>query len=342
VIPKQDRQGVRQAKEIEQKYDLNQDFSAIEKMASNAQRSAEYANIKAQDATASVEAMSGQLVSLDGRVSTLESGTYSRKNLLHNWFFGCVVNQRGKTEYTENGAFTIDRWKSFFCNVIVNDGYITLSKQVEDYSGAVVQPFENLAYLANKTVTFSIMDNHNNVFSATMTVNSEGETVCLFDKYMCAVNLATNSISVGLGFGDGANSADIFAAKLEIGIGQTLAHLDNGVWVLNEIPDFAEQLAICQRYYFKGAARYAFAGAADGGFYYVPMFNFPVTMRTAPACAWYSLANTGGTLSQFDGTDAVIIYQPYESNANSPGVLRLSGNGQQVYYCTVIADAELK
>ena len=38
------------------------------------------------------------------------------------------------------------------------------------------------------------------------------------------------------------------AAKLELGSTQTLAHKENGVWVLNEIPDFGEQLRRCQRY----------------------------------------------------------------------------------------------
>ena len=39
------------------------------------------------------------------------------------------------------------------------------------------------------------------------------------------------------------------AAKLELGTQQTLAHQENGVWVLNEIPDYGEQLARCQRYF---------------------------------------------------------------------------------------------
>lgn len=40
----------------------------------------------------------------------------------------------------------------------------------------------------------------------------------------------------------------LLAAKLELGDTQTLAHKENGVWVLNEIPDFGEQLRRCQRY----------------------------------------------------------------------------------------------
>lgn len=41
------------------------------------------------------------------------------------------------------------------------------------------------------------------------------------------------------------------AAKLELGAQQTLAHQDSsGAWVLNEIPDYAEQLRRCQRYLY--------------------------------------------------------------------------------------------
>ena len=42
----------------------------------------------------------------------------------------------------------------------------------------------------------------------------------------------------------------IKAVKLELGSRQTLAHQDaDGNWVLNEIPDYGEQLARCQRYF---------------------------------------------------------------------------------------------
>ena len=37
--------------------------------------------------------------------------------------------------------------------------------------------------------------------------------------------------------------------KLELGSTQTLAHKENGVWVLNEIPDYQTELLKCQRYY---------------------------------------------------------------------------------------------
>ena len=41
----------------------------------------------------------------------------------------------------------------------------------------------------------------------------------------------------------------VYGAKLELGSDQTIAHQENGEWVLNEIPDYGEQLARCQRYF---------------------------------------------------------------------------------------------
>lgn len=38
-------------------------------------------------------------------------------------------------------------------------------------------------------------------------------------------------------------------AKLEVGTQQTLAHQEGDKWVLNEVPNYGEQLARCQRYY---------------------------------------------------------------------------------------------
>ena len=61
MIPKQDRQGVRQAKDIEQKYDLNKDFSAIEKLAANANKTAQSAQSAANNAATLAEEVNTSL-----------------------------------------------------------------------------------------------------------------------------------------------------------------------------------------------------------------------------------------------------------------------------------------
>ena len=181
---------------------------------------------------------------------------YSNPNLLDNWYFGNPVNQRGKTEYTAAG-YTIDRWKalSSSMSVSVTDEGIVL----KDTNGGGVpyiifdqkSELQQSAALVGKQVTFSVLvksitgalclqngSNKLDIKAAglhTFTVNSYvGNSEYLIRIY----NLSANTEAV------------IIAAKVELGSQQTLAHQDaDGNWVLNEIPDYGEQLARCQRYF---------------------------------------------------------------------------------------------
>lgn len=79
----------------------------------------------------------------------------------------------------------------------------------------------------------------------------------------------------------------ILAAKLELGSQQTLAHQDaDGNWVLNEIPDYGEQLARCQRYALDitPSVTYNDSYIGECGKNYASFcIPIPVTMRTVPA-----------------------------------------------------------
>lgn len=71
---KQDRQGVRKASDLERKYDLgHEDYTKIENMANNAQRSAEQANTKAGDAQSTASATKNSVDALAVRVEHLEN-----------------------------------------------------------------------------------------------------------------------------------------------------------------------------------------------------------------------------------------------------------------------------
>ena len=74
-----------------------------------------------------------------------------------------------------------------------------------------------------------------------------------------------------------SEAVGLVAIKLETGPQQTMAHQENGVWVLNEIPDYGEQLRRCQRYYCEG---YAIAVQSRDVNWTVPC---PISMRAAPA-----------------------------------------------------------
>lgn len=93
----------------------------------------------------------------------------------------------------------------------------------------------------------------------------------------------------------------IRAIKLELGSQQTLAHQENGVWVLNELPDYGEQLRRCQRYYFKTAsAQYsAYLMRKVDNDYLMDSCIFPVEMRTTPSVQLlsYRIPTTGAVIT---------------------------------------------
>ena len=88
---------------------------------------------------------------------------------------------------------------------------------------------------------------------------------------------------IGIQFKKGTSTL-IKAAKLELGSTQTLAHKENGVWVLNEIPDFGEQLRRCRDYCRKikyaTYTGYAMGVAMSANFVRIPIFF--EDMRTTP------------------------------------------------------------
>lgn len=81
--------------------------------------------------------------------------------------------------------------------------------------------------------------------------------------------------------GSVAGTMDIKAAKLELGPTQTLAHKEGERWVLNEVPEYGEQLRRCHEYAVKLPGKYWIPTNPDGvGRLNIPL---PVTMRTKPA-----------------------------------------------------------
>lgn len=201
----------------------------------------------------------------------------SNTNLLDNWYFGRPVNQRGQTSYSAEWGYTIDRWQiSIDSSLTVNNGSISLT------GGYVFEPLEEIAdALKGKTVTVSLLFATGELEFATGVVPT---TWAEWDV------IASNNHVVLHGIGEGSkrlwflirdSAKNILAAKLELGSQQTLAHQDtNGNWVLNEIPDYGEQLRRCQRYSVHSVGQrcsgYAINGS-DSATIFIPT---PVTMRT--------------------------------------------------------------
>lgn len=266
-------------------------------------------------------------------------------NLLHNWYFGNPVNQRGQTEYGGTAQYTIDRWKATNATtvVFVADGYITLDAS----AGAAYfrQFFENA--LPNQTVTISAMVRgvgqlshyliNASGTSGVKTIqrsNVEADEWELFsatytaDEFTAEIGGATFAVTAG-------GQIDILAVKLEYGTQQTLAHQESGVWVLNEIPDYGEQLALCQRYYVK-IPKFAATGllTSSAKTYYMPIY-LPVPMRAAPVIVgtprWRGTLTSGGFSAH---TGAAYV------NFTSMAVSQYSNNSNMFFVTDTLTEAK--
>lgn len=178
------------------------------------------------------------------------SGGGVNPNLLDNWYFGNPVNQRGQTEYTGNATYSIDRWWTQYDTTLsIVDGGIKIGGRWD-----VQQYFENT--LPNATYTLSLLYKDRTgsdplrLLAGNRTDGDLARTESKDASGILSVTFSTaKSNKVNFGFtGSTDNSAIIIAAKLELGSTQTLAHKEGDKWVLNEIPDFGEQLRRCQRY----------------------------------------------------------------------------------------------
>lgn len=156
----------------------------------------------------------GENISISGSVIATKAFPCN-PNLLINWNLGNPVNQRGASGTISTAGYFFDRWKLVSGSVTINSGGIVLN-------GTIAQVLE---YAAGQTVTATVL-----------TPDGVTDVTPVYDD-------ETKTFTVT------AQGKTIRAVKLELGTQQTIAHQENGVWVLNEIPDYGEQLRRCQRYY---------------------------------------------------------------------------------------------
>ena len=176
------------------------------------------------------------------------SGGGVNPNLLDNWFFGRPVNQRGQVEHSGAAAeYFIDRWR---CGGYAQTIKVTNDGLVWDTDTGVwlTQTIVDEATLMGKTCTLSAIVN-GELYSVTGKYGEGNPTVVVAPNVYYEMNHDDGGVRFVSYTTSNAGNITILAAKLELGDTQTLAHKENGVWVLNEIPDFGEQLARCQRYY---------------------------------------------------------------------------------------------
>ena len=180
---------------------------------------------------------------------------HSNPNLLHNWYFGNPVNRNGLKEYAGgSNVYTIDGWILDNVNQTLSivDGGVLINSGTD---GAFEQFLDTYGYekLAGRAMTVTAISEQGELLTATGTVPGEKPST----NTLIASNLLANKYRVQLRWNNrfvfvlqtlAGSNIKFVAAKLELGDTQTLAQLENGVWVLNEIPDYAEQYAICEQY----------------------------------------------------------------------------------------------
>lgn len=183
---------------------------------------------------------------------------FVRPNLLDNWYFvgggsqqgghEFPINQRGQTSYTGSGALTIDRWSlQNDTNLQVLSGGVKIlgkwdfRQDVEMLPGGIYTATVLLSdYQSAPNVKLYVEDSNITTLMQSTTVDN-GLITCTMSSAG-----VPHRIGVNLGDGSGSSNATITAIKLELGDTQTLAHKDNGVWVLNELPDYEEQVIRCK------------------------------------------------------------------------------------------------
>lgn len=194
------------------------------------------------------------------------------RNLLRNWYFPgggtgagiFPVNTRGQASYT--GGYCCDGWYGRgSLPVSLTAGGLQITATAGTLRG-FTQSVDSREALVGKKVTASIL-----LDGWTFTSDSDGFpkfglfaggrvyqwTLDVISKSITGAGLWSvtgtipdtildyNKLNIALHLNKTGGSATIVAAKLELGDEQTLAHRENGVWVLNEIPDYEQELIRC-------------------------------------------------------------------------------------------------
>lgn len=155
--------------------------------------------------------------------------------------------------YTAAG-YTVDRWKaqSLQGTVTCENDCLAIENTNDTAASIIIdeifEPDLSNA-LKGKTLTLSVMAKSVTgkfTFQSgdkNLEITEPGLSYLMIPDWVDKYNYGMRYFNSG-----GAGKIEISAIKLELGDTQTLAHKENGVWVLNEIPDFGEQLRRCMYY----------------------------------------------------------------------------------------------
>ena len=245
----------------------------------------------------------GENISISGSVIATKAFPCN-PNLLINWNLGNPVNQRGASGTISTAGYFFDRWKLVSGSVTINSGGIVLN-------GTIAQVLE---YAAGQTVTATVL-----------TPDGVTDVTPVYDDETKTFTVTTQGKTIR-------------AVKLELGTQQTLAHQENGVWVLNEIPDYGEQLRRCQRYYqrLKASSGYMRFGVSQpytdtAAGVFIPLQG---EMRTAPTMS------SGGNFALFAGSAFHGVNLSLDTTSPYNVTLKATGTGLPGISAQLLANAD--
>lgn len=312
-------------------------------------------NTTAQNLSGAVNELDADLAALPATVAPLMDGTaavgssqklarqdhvhphdslITNRNLLDNWYFvgggsqlgyGIFpVNQRGQGTYIlSSDSYGIDRWACFQAGskhtlnsygvLIETNGtnYAQIAQKVSNFpQGTITISFltGNVAPTNPVRIYLKFSDNTSNYYDCSdLGQNDLGYHTFTVSKTVTEIRFYTNASE---------SKFSLQAVKAEIGSTQTLAHQENGAWVLNEVPDYATELAKCQAYYIKTTLVSEYSCALGlGGTNPRFLIPLPATMAKAP-----TFAKIGADPFVFGvGSSAVIV-------GSSSGSIQISGS----------------
>ena len=265
----------------------------------------------------------GDNISISGSVIATKAFPCN-PNLLDNWYFGNPVNQRGQTEWLSSASANVpcvDRWNwwgQYTAGSILKllgDGLQLIGTAGEEVLyQRIEQKIEKERLPVGATVTLSALVKAEVDASIVLSVGGQNyATVSVQANVWELITYTTNAPSVeqthsiSIQRNTAGATFTVKAVKLELGSQQTLAHQENGVWVLNEIPDYGEQLRKCQRYFVRP---FSALGVRSTSSYFTCAARYPVGMRTTPSFS-------GKVIASYIGSSYIEINGLQASDANT-------------------------
>ena len=230
------------------------------------------------------------------------------RNLLDNSDFRNPVNQRGQTDYTNNG-YTIDRWELYSGAVGVSSlGYITTSGQM----------YQKIAIPTDKVYTFAI---ENDAGIALVTgIPANGIHSATLGNALIKLATISGYVEVVIEPSEGHNVAGAYWAALY-----------EGSYTADTLPPYVPkgytaELLECLRYYVD--MKKLNGAGMTGWNLYTPTYMFPIPMRAKPTITLSNpVTGTQNVIGKYNNQTGL-----YDDMSN----VRISGASNQSF--SVVSD----